>query len=367
MMGAMSDDPKGFYAALGVAAAAAPVAITTAFRRKARLLHPDVPGTGDAEAFMRVKAAYDVLGNPARRAAYDRDARIAIQPGPTAQSGAAGARGLRLRDLPIAVWAGVAGLFSLATVMAVVALTRPSPSPPPAVARPATVSGSSARVAPAEPPEAVQPFVGTATHYVLPAAGTTLLWRHDAERDAYVPGGHLADFTSVEALRLVAAHGLIEIRLAGGGSGYVDAGRLAVGDKAAARRAYCAYNAGPSPQNGAVLERHGTGALRLAIENRAAQPAVVKLRDAAGKVAISVFLAQRTGATVTDLPDGYYRPEFAVGELWSQACGSFTAGMRAQRFADFAPLAALSPLALPPELSAGAPPHDIPDAEFERE
>jgi len=273
-----------------------------------------------------------------------------------------------LHDLPIAVWAGVAGLFSLTAIMAVVALTRSVPSRPPAAARPIVAAAPSVRDAPAEaPPLMAQPLVGTATHYVLPAAGTTVLWRRDAGRDVYVPGGHLADFASVEALSLVASHGLVEIRLAGGGSGYVDAGRLAVGDRAAARRAYCAYNAGASPQNGAILERRGTGALSLAIQNRATQPAVVKLRDAAGKVTVSVFLAQRAGATVTDLPDGDYRPEFAVGELWSQACGSFTAGMRAQRFADFAPLAALSPLAVPPEPSAAVPPLDIPDAQFERE
>jgi len=363
----MSDDPKGLYAALGVAPAAAPKAIITAFRRKARLLHPDVPGTGDAEAFMRVKAAYDVLANPARRAAYDRAARADVQPHPAAQSAAPSGRGPRLHDLPIAVWAGVAGLFSLAAIMAVVALTHPSPSRPPAAARPFVMAGPSDGKAPADPPRAVHPFVGTATHYVLPAAGTTVLWRHDAGRDAYVPGGHLDDFESVEAVGLVASHGLIEIRLDGGESGYVDAGRLAVGDLAAARRASCAYNAGPSPLNGAILERRGTGASRLTIENRAGQPAVVKLRDAAGKVALSVFLAQRGSATVTGLPDADYRPEFAVGELWSRVCNSFTAGMRAQRLADFAPPAALSPLVVPPTPSAAAPPEDIPDAEFARE
>ena len=49
--------------------------ITAAFRRKARVLHPDVPGTGNAEAFMSVKEAYDVLGDAGRRAAYDRSAQ----------------------------------------------------------------------------------------------------------------------------------------------------------------------------------------------------------------------------------------------------------------------------------------------------
>jgi hypothetical protein len=41
--------------------------------------------------------------------------------------------------------------------------------------------------------------------------------------------------------------------------------------------------------------------------------------------------------------------------------------MRALRFADYAPLSALSPLVVPPALSDAPPPEDIPDAEFERE
>ena len=71
----MTDDPVGYYATLDVDPAATPEAITAAFRRKARMVHPDVPGTGDAAAFIRVKQAYDVLGDAYRRAAYDRSAR----------------------------------------------------------------------------------------------------------------------------------------------------------------------------------------------------------------------------------------------------------------------------------------------------
>jgi hypothetical protein len=69
---------------------------------------------------------------------------------------------------------------------------------------------------------------------------------------------------------------------------------------------------------------------------------------------------------VTNLPEASYRPEFAVGELWSRACRGFAAGMRAERFAEFTPLSSLSPLLVPPDLS-DAPPQDIPDAMFERE
>jgi len=168
----------------------------------------------------------------------------------------------------------------------------------------------------------------------------------------------------VQALRQVVRHGLVEVRLADGSSGLVDAGRLALGDQLAARRAYCTYNAGLPPENGAVLERRGTGDAQLQVENHGSEPAVIRLRDPADVVAAGVFVAPGRSATVTGLPNASYRPEFAAGELWSQVCHGFSAGMRAQRFAEFAPLPALSPLIVPPPETSAI---DIPDAVFERE
>ncbi len=365
MMRRMSDDPAGYYARLEVAPAAPPAAITAAFHRKARVLHPDVAATGNAEAFMWVKEAYDVLDDAERRAAYDRAARAPTMSEPiAAQTGPPATRGPRLSDLPIALWAGVGGLFCLAAVMMVVQLTRPPRPTPPAVARAFAPSVPRVQV---PPMRAATPAVGIATHYVLPSGGTALLWRRDPARDGFLPGGQVADFTPVQALRLVPQHGLVEIRLADGGSGFVDAARLAPGDQFAARRSYCAYNSGPSPANGAVLDRHGSGESRLRIDNNDSQSTVVRLRDATGTTAVSVFLAPGGSAAVTGLPDVPYRPEFAVGELWSAACNGFSAGMRARRFADYATLSALSPLMVPPAPSDAPPPEDIPDAVFERE
>ena len=55
----MTDDPAGLYARLGVDPAASPEAIAAAFRLKARVLHPDVVGTGDAAAFTLRKRGFD--------------------------------------------------------------------------------------------------------------------------------------------------------------------------------------------------------------------------------------------------------------------------------------------------------------------
>jgi hypothetical protein len=142
---------------------------------------------------------------------------------------------------------------------------------------------------------------------------------------------------------------------------------LTPGDATAARRAYCAYNAGPAPADGEVLERHAGGPGHLELNNRTTQPAVVKLRDQTGAVAVSVFLAPGGHAAVDGLPDTRFRPDFAIGEFWSRACQTFAAGMRAQRMGGFVSLGALTPLSIPPDLPGEAPPVEIPDQAFEQE
>src|SRR5580698_1431418 len=70
-------DPQGHYARLGVDPGVTQEAIAHAFRLKARILHPDVPKTGSQEAFIALRAAYDVLSHSDRRQAYDEAARTA--------------------------------------------------------------------------------------------------------------------------------------------------------------------------------------------------------------------------------------------------------------------------------------------------
>jgi hypothetical protein len=83
--------------------------------------------------------------------------------------------------------------------------------------------------------------------------------------------------------------------------------------------------------------------------------------------AATVFLAPHDRTIVANLPDTVYRPDFAIGELWSRACNGFAAGMRAQRFAGYASPSGLSPLVIPPDLSVAPAPEDISDAAFERD
>lgn len=63
------------YATLGVEPSADAPSIRAAYRALAQRYHPDKAGESDAEAVLRmveINAAYRVLGDPARRAEYDR-------------------------------------------------------------------------------------------------------------------------------------------------------------------------------------------------------------------------------------------------------------------------------------------------------
>lgn len=63
---------EDYYQTLGVNADADAAAIKQAYRRQARLLHPDVNQSVDAHASMaRINEAYEALSDPQRRAAYD--------------------------------------------------------------------------------------------------------------------------------------------------------------------------------------------------------------------------------------------------------------------------------------------------------
>lgn len=333
-------DPEGYYARLGLEPAAARAAIVTAYRAKARLLHPDVPKTGDSAAFVAVKQAYDVLSNQDRREAYDRNARqAAIQPEvivvrrPAVYPAPPPLRHPRFSDLPVMVWAGLAAFMVLGVYQATTRLLAPS-TVVRAEIRPnaATVAplSASARQAVLYGPAPVR-LAGTPNFYVVPAGSPAVLWRMDPARNALAPLAQLPLFSAVQAVRLIRQNGLLEVLVNENGNGFISADHLTAGNAVAARRAYCGYNAGLAPFDGEVLEKRGAGAGLLELQNRAVQPAVVKLRDETGAVVVSVFLGPGGHAALGGLPEGIYHPDFAIGELWSRACDVFAAGMRAWR------------------------------------
>jgi DnaJ-class molecular chaperone len=65
----MADDP---YVILGVPRSASDEDIRRAFRRLAKELHPDLNRSGTDERFKKVSSAYEILGDPDKRRAFDR-------------------------------------------------------------------------------------------------------------------------------------------------------------------------------------------------------------------------------------------------------------------------------------------------------
>lgn len=371
----MRDDPKGYYARLGVDPQASRAAINAAYRRKARVLHPDVPVTGNAQAFIAMKEAYEVLADPLLRGAYDRTAQPEPSPPPDYEEAdeilaeppppmrPPRFRQPRITAISLILWALLGGLVLLAGLEAVTHL-----SAPPDTSGTQEIPATAPTVAPAAPPTPTQPvrLAGTPNAYVMPAVGAAVVWRLDPTRHALVPLGRLPSFSAVQIERLIPRHGMAEIRLGPNRNGFIDASRLTPGNAEAAHQAFCAYNAGPEPDNGELLARHGSGPVAVTLVNRSSQPTVVKLRTQQGVSAATVYLTPNGKARVSGLPAEMYRPEYAIGELWSRACGSFAAGMRSQRFPGFVDLSAASQLSIPPDLIAGPQPVDISDREFER-
>jgi hypothetical protein len=208
-------------------------------------------------------------------------------------------------------------------------------------------------------------LAGTPNFYIVPTSSPAVLWRSDDVQHRLVPWGQLPAFSAVQGLRLFKANGMVEVQVTDTANGFVEAGRLTPGDTAAAARAWCTYNAGPTPANGEVLAHAAKGHARLSIDNRSGQPAVVKLRSTDGSVIASVFLGPGGEATVEGLPETPARLDFATGEVWSRACHGFAAGMRAQRLSEPLTMGSATHLAIPPEAAVALV--DLSDQAFEQE
>jgi curved DNA-binding protein CbpA len=128
------ESDRDLYQLLGVARDASREEIALAWRRRARDEHPDArQGDDGAPARFRALAeAWQVLGDPARRAAYDRSLRPAQRPGRIR---------ITVRHSPAAPGPGAAGG------------TAPSAraAGPPLVAGPVRMEGGSHQASPAGP------------------------------------------------------------------------------------------------------------------------------------------------------------------------------------------------------------------------
>ncbi len=77
---------KDFYQVLGVSSTASDKEITKAYRQLAKKFHPDA-NPGSEDRFKEISAAYDVLGDPAKRKEYDEVRRLGPTAGTFGQAG----------------------------------------------------------------------------------------------------------------------------------------------------------------------------------------------------------------------------------------------------------------------------------------
>src|SRR5665213_1945029 len=78
---------RSLYDILGVAPAASAETIKAAYVRLIKRHHPDNAGPQGLRLSQEINAAYAVLGDPQRRAAYDADIRRAAEPPRQARGG----------------------------------------------------------------------------------------------------------------------------------------------------------------------------------------------------------------------------------------------------------------------------------------
>jgi len=91
---------KDYYETLGVPRTATPEEIKQAFRKLARIHHPDVAknkATGEAK-FKEINEAYEVLGDPDKRRRYDELGANWQDGGGMAEPPGAGRRGARAAE-----------------------------------------------------------------------------------------------------------------------------------------------------------------------------------------------------------------------------------------------------------------------------
>lgn len=114
---------------------------------------------------------------------------------------------------------------------------------------------------------------------------------------------------------------------------YVAAAYLAAGDGRTAENADCLLAGTTRPRSGHILDSSGRrGEHVLIIHASASSDAVIKLKIPGGATVLSMYVRAGETASISTVPDGQYRFEFATGESYGPSCGRFVVGMQA--FAD---------------------------------
>ena len=121
------------------------------------------------------------------------------------------------------------------------------------------------------------------------------------------------------------------IRRRDGSTAYVAANYLKPGSGVSAKARYCVDYAGPTPANGEILARSLSDGFHHLNVTGGPQPTVVKLKDAYDRDVLSFYVAPRSVARITNIPDGSYTFYFANGRTWSRSCNTFVPRMHVSK------------------------------------
>ncbi len=135
-------------------------------------------------------------------------------------------------------------------------------------------------------------------------------------------------FTTVQVLATEGAD-WTQVNTPAGVTGWVATRALYAGSGSLFKREWCAENKGAPAQAGEVLLRRANGNHRLLIHNDGREDAVVKLKTLSGNTVVSYFIPATYHMSVSGIPDGTYRIEFATGTAYSRGCGIFAGTMKA--------------------------------------
>jgi len=357
----MDSDPYSYYSILGVTPQATQEQIKSAYREKAKYLHPDLSRADTASAFLFLKKAHDVLISPSARATYDKISQAGKPPMAPKQP---------ISKIKVffsghsLVYSAILGFIACIALLSMhqgetnqQSRVEPSRSlqnaastrqPPNGAQHPslpglpiasAVAMGDPVRSQDSSKPAlagspSTTPSSGGATHYVKPSGSSTYTWTKDG-KEGYLIGESLPPFTSVELIDYLTSSSFAQIRLSFGQIVYVDSQHLTPGDAVAAEKAFCLYAPDQPIVNNEFLTRHGLGPHNITISNTGSRPSVAVMRSSGGVIAVSVFVAPYSSAYIDRFPSGNYRLEFATGQVFSRKCRKFVGERRAQRFPNY--------------------------------
>ncbi len=114
-------------------------------------------------------------------------------------------------------------------------------------------------------------------------------------------------------------NGWIEVET-GSFEGWVAEKYLAPGEGRVAYNNYCRSNIS-RPSNGYVFSQKQKGEHSLTIQNSPGNDVIAKLKDRRGNTVVSFYVREGQNVTISSIPSGSYKFQYASGRTYSRECG----------------------------------------------